>query len=337
VSRIRARRLALFAPAVIALMAAAAAVARGMVPIESAMPESTIEVPGPLGPLQGTLLVAAPGAPVALIVPGSGPTDRDGNNPLGVKAAPYRLLAQELSRRGISSARIDKRGMFGSAHAVSDANGATIAGYAADVRTWVAGIRDRTGAPCVWVLGHSEGGLVALAAATQEAGICGLVLISSPGRPVGDVLREQLRSNPANAPVLGEALDAIAALEAGKSVDATTLNPALLPLFHPAVQGFLRHAMAYDPAALIGRYTGPALILQGRRDLQITVADAERLAAAKGDAELVLLDDVNHVLKEVASDDRTANLATYADTDLPLAPAVADAIAGFIGRHTNAR
>ena len=341
-SRVNARLFALPVAVALTWLVSIAAIAQNGASAESTptgttMTGSTIEVPGPLGPLQGTMLAAALDAPMALIVPGSGPTDRDGNNPLGVKASTYRLLAEELSRRGISSVRIDKRGMFGSTRAISKADSVTIGDYAVDVRTWVAGIRAQTGARCVWVLGHSEGGLVALAGVTQEAGICGLVLISSPGRPLGEILRAQLKGNPANAPVLGQALDAIAALEAGKSVDATKLDPALLPLFRPSVQGFMRDAMAYDPADLIGRYAGPVLILHGRRDLQIPITDAERLEAASVDAELVLLGDVNHVLKKVTSDDRAANFATYGDATLPLAPGVADAIAGFIGRHARAR
>jgi uncharacterized protein len=54
--------------------------------------------------------------------------------------------------------------------------------YAADVDAWTAAIRRQTGAPCVWVLGHSEGGLVALAAAQKATDICGLVLVSTAGQ-----------------------------------------------------------------------------------------------------------------------------------------------------------
>ena len=86
--------------------------------------------PGPEGPLAGTLLDAGHDAPVVLIVPGSGPTDRDGNNPLGVKAAQYRLLAEALARKGVSSVRVDKRGLGGSKAAASDPNKVTIADYA---------------------------------------------------------------------------------------------------------------------------------------------------------------------------------------------------------------
>jgi fermentation-respiration switch protein FrsA (DUF1100 family) len=72
------------------------------------------------------------------------------------------------------------------------------------------------------------------------------------------------------------------------------------------------------------------LILQGRRDIQVGVADAERLKEAAPKAELVLLPDANHVLKTVASDDPRANVAAYADPALPLAQGVVEAIATFV-------
>jgi hypothetical protein len=312
-----------------ALLAAAAPPA-----VRAASPDEAVEAPGPLGllgPLRGSLVRAqAPGAPVVLIVPGSGPTDRDGNGPLGLKSQSYRLLAEGLAARGVSTVRIDKRGMFGSAAAVADANAVTIDDYASDVRSWVRTLRRLTAAPCIWVLGHSEGGLVALAAGPGDAEVCGLVLVATPGRPLGQVLREQLQANPANAPLLPSAMDAIAALEAGRRVDAGRLHPALLPLFRPQVQGFLISAFALDPAALAAACDKPVLVLQGERDLQVSVADARRLQQAAPKARLVLLPDANHALKQVASADRAANLATYANPALPLAPGVVDAIADFV-------
>jgi len=293
--------------------------------------ETTLQAAGPLGPLRGTMLAPASGRePIMLIIPGSGPTDRDGNNPLGVRASTYRLLAEGLAAHGIGTVRVDKRGMFGSSAAVKDANAVTIDDYVADTAAWTARIREQTGAACVWLLGHSEGGLVALAAAQKSPGICGLVLASTAGQPLGEVLRQQLRANPANAPVLDQAMAAIDALAAGKRVDISAMNPALVPLFAPQLQGFLINAFSYDPAKLIAAVDKPALIIQGERDLQVGVADAERLKAAAPKAELVLLANVNHVLKIVASDDRRANAMTYGNPGLPLAPGVVEAIAGFV-------
>jgi hypothetical protein len=245
-------------------------------------------------------------------------------------ASTYRLLAEGLVARGIASVRIDKRGLFGSRAAVADPNSVTIDDYAADVRAWVSAIRGRTGAPCVWVLGHSEGGLVALVAAQDAADLCGLVLAATAGRPLGAVLREQLQSNPANAPILDQALSAIAQLEASRRVDVTGMHPALLPLFRPAVQDFLINEFSFDPAKLIARCRQPVLIVQGQRDIQVGIGDAEQLRRANPAARLTLLPDTNHVLKTVTSDNRVTNIATYTDSSLPLAPGVVDAIAGFI-------
>lgn len=299
------------------------------------------------GPLAGTLLPAsgedlASDAPAMLIIAGSGPTDRDGNNPLGVKANSYRLLAEALQAQGITTLRTDKRGMFGSAGAVADANDVTIADYIADTRAWAADLREATGQDCVWLAGHSEGGIVALATAAYDAadnaqGLCGLVLIASPGRPIGTVLRDQLQANPANAPILPQAEAAIAALEKGEPVDASTLHPGLQPLFAPQIQRFMISLMAQNPAELIQQTDLPVLIVHGAEDLQVAEADVAALEHARitgtPGATVLRLDGVNHVLKVVQPGDRSANLATYADPDAPLAPQIAPAIAEFVAAN----
>jgi len=315
----------------IAILAAAILLAAAAQAAKVKMVESPIQARGPQGPLRGTLLSPAAGARAAvLIIPGSGPTDRDGNSPLGVNAAPYRRLAEALAADGVASVRIDKRGMFASAGAVPDPDQVTLNDYASDVRAWVDKMRSDLGAPCVFLLGHSEGGLVALLAAQRPRGVCGLILVSTPGRPLGEVLREQLKANPANAPILDDADKALSALEAGRRVDVSGLNPALLPLFRPSVQGFLISMLTLDPATLLAAYKGPVAIVQGDADLQVGLADARRLKAADPAATLTVLSGVNHVLKVPAGPDRAANLAAYADPGLPLAPGVANAVLGLI-------
>ncbi|MEM7688615.1 MAG: alpha/beta hydrolase [Pseudomonadota bacterium] len=289
-----------------------------------------ITAKGPLGDLAGTLIPASEGQPTVLLIPGSGPTDRDGNNPLGVTAASYRLLAEALATRGIGSVRIDKRGMFASKAAVPDPNDVTIADYADDAHAWIAATRAQTGAECLWLLGHSEGGLVALAAAQRTEGVCGVLLVASVGRPLGAILREQLTANPANAPILDEALSAITALEAGERVLTEGMHPALKGLFNPTVQGFLIDMMSRDPAALAASLSVPTLIVAGGKDLQTPVSDGQTLSAAQPEAKLVIVPDMNHVLKAVEADARTANLAAYADPSLPVHPDLVDALADFI-------
>jgi uncharacterized protein len=299
-----------------------------------------LTAPGPVGVLKGTLTLPPgpmplPGdTPVFLIVPGSGPTDRDGNSPLGIVAAPYRLLAEALAERGYPSVRIDKRGMFGSADAAPDPNDVTIAGYGEDLSAWTKTIQARLpakgGRRCVIPIGHSEGGLVALAAMARLPDACGLILVASIGRSLDQVIRDQLRANPANAPFLDEAEAALAALRRGERVNGAGMSAALQPLFAPEVQGFLIDAMSYDPIALAGQVSVPVLVVQGTRDLQVSVADAQMLADAAPDATLALIAGVNHVLKPVASEDPAANLAAYADPNLPISTALVDAVAEFV-------
>ena len=283
--------------------------------------------------LHGTLLAPArpaAGAQPVLILAGSGPTDRDGNNPLGVRAAPYRLLAEAFAERGIASLRVDKRGIAASAAAAPREEDLRIQAFADDARAWASALKAETGARCVWLLGHSEGTLHALMAAQDDSDICGLVLVSPTGRRVGEVLREQLASNPGAAPIREEAFRILAELEAGRTV-AQVPEP-LAPLFRPSVQPYLISMLAVDPVALARGYAGPILVVQGTTDLQTPIADARALQGAREGITIRLIDGMNHVLK-AASSDRQENFATYANPDLPLAPGVAEAIAGFVTAH----
>lgn len=302
--------------------------------ILTAGPVSTdIALPAQPAPLHGTLLTPPDASAAAVILPGSGPTDRDGNSPMGVAAGTYRLLAEGLAQQGIATLRIDKRGIAASAAAGPAEADLRFDAYVADARAWAAEAASRAGLPCAWLIGHSEGALVALKAVqggpnADTDKICGLVLLSGAGRPAGAVLREQMAAVP--EPMKTQAFSILTELEAGRAVADTP--PALAALFRPSVQPYLMSWLPLDPAALIAAYDGPVFIGQGTTDLQVGVADAQALAAADPRATLKLWDGVNHVLK-TAPAARAANLATYADPALPLAPGVAENVAAFIKAH----
>jgi pimeloyl-ACP methyl ester carboxylesterase len=295
--------------------------------VAAALAAQDVSIPGPQGPLAGTLLDPGKRAPALILIPGSGPTDRNGDNPAGVSGGIYRQLADQLAARGVATLRIDKRGMFGSKAAIPDANKVTIADYAADVRGWAQFLQAR-GRKCVWLAGHSEGGLVALAAAQRPEGICGLILLAAPGRPLATVLRSQLR--PKLPPTMYAAANAaIGKLEARQHVDPAEVPAPLAGLFNPPVQDFLIDLMAQDPARLAAATRLPMLVVQGETDVQVGVDDARILAAAHRGAKLVLVPGINHLWRK-APMDAAANAATYRDATIPVHSAVATAIAAFI-------
>lgn len=284
------------------------------------------------GALHGTMVNARNSDPVVLIVPGSGPTDRDGNNPMGLQTDAYKLLAEGLIDRRIASVRVDKRGMFGSSDA-GDPNAVTPAAYVADIHAWIDAIKAERGegSGCVFLLGHSEGALMVTLAAQGRRDVCGLILVAGMGRPMGEIIREQLRANPANAPILTEAFAALVELEAGRRVDTSTMTPTLLPLFNPAVQGYLMSVLKVDPVEALRAARKETLVLQGDRDMQVSVDDARKLDSVRN-TELRIIGGMNHVLKE-APEERAGNLATYADPSLPLAKDVIRRIRNFVEEH----
>lgn len=284
--------------------------------------------------LHGTIVTPARPRAAAVIIAGSGPTNRDGNSPLGVSARPYALLADALAPYGVATLRYDKRGIAESRGALTREEELRFETGVADARAFASRLKAETGLPCVWLIGHSEGALVAQVAARDDPNVCGLVLVSGTGRPAAAILREQLAGPTLPEALRAPALATLAELEAGRPVAAPP--PELAALFRPSVQPYLISWFRHDPAELIGKERRPVLIVQGTTDLQAPMADAERLRAAKPDAELLVVNGMNHVLK-LAPGDRTANLATYADPARPLAPALAQGVAAFLLRARTAR
>jgi uncharacterized protein len=286
-----------------------------------------VRIPGPQGPLEGEMIAVEGALHAVVIIPGSGPTDRDGNSGQGLATNTYRLLAEGLAEAGIASLRIDKRGFYGSAQAIADPNDVTISAYAQDARNWVDFAS--TLAPCVWIAGHSEGGLVALFAA-QDApdSLCGLILLATPGRPVGQLLIEQLEANPQNASLMGEIRAIVTDLESGLSRDPASISAVLQPLFRAGVQGYLIDMFSHDPAVLAAGWRGHALIVQGDADLQLRPFDADLLERAMPQARRIDLSQGTHMLK---AEVEGHPLATYRDPTLPLHDELLRGIVRFLG------
>jgi alpha-beta hydrolase superfamily lysophospholipase len=279
--------------------------------------------------LSGTLL-KPPGIerpPVVLLISGSGPTDRNGNQG-GTGPAELRQLAEQLAERGIASLRYDKRGIGRSVLPGLREENLVLDSFVEDAAAWLGWLQQRSDLGPRFVAGHSEGGLIAILLAKRTS-VSGIVLLATPGRRLGDVTRDQL-SRSGMAPALRtEALAILAALERGEAV--ANVSAPLLPLLRPSVQPFMRSMLVLDPAQDLRALRLPVLIVSGGHDLQVGPDDAARLAAARPDAARLDIPGMNHVLK-IAPADPAGQQDAYANPDLPLAPGVGDAIATFVRR-----
>jgi pimeloyl-ACP methyl ester carboxylesterase len=279
--------------------------------------------------LSGTLLKPAGAArpPVVLLIAGSGPTDRNGNQG-GTGPGELRELAEALAQRGIASLRYDKRGIGRSAVAGLREQDLVLDTFVEDAAGWLKWLQQRPDLGAPIVAGHSEGGLIAILLA-KRVPVSGVVLIATPGRPLGDVLRDQLQRNGIPAPLLGDALATLAALERGETV--RDVKPELAALFRPSVQPFMRSMLAVDPARELAGLKLPAMVVSGGHDLQVGAADAALLAKARQDAVRLDIAAMNHVPK-IAPADRAGQQDAYTNPTLPLAPGLGDAVADFVRR-----
>jgi pimeloyl-ACP methyl ester carboxylesterase len=291
-----------------------------------------MEIDTKYGSLEGTLTKPQDTAhmPAVLIIPGSGPTDRDGNDPkLGLDSDLYKIIAQGLADQGIASLRYDKRGVGASSSPADMKAPITLETYVSDVIAALEAIEKVPDVAGVFLLGHSEGGLLSVLAA-QEHRPRGLILLATPGRTLAEIISQELRAASVSPDLRQRADEIIEELLQGHTVQ--DVPPGLQRLFPAKAQPYLISVLGIDPAHVLATDDLPTLILQGTNDLQTKPEDAERLKEAQPDATLIELPRVNHVMRQ-ADPDRKANLATYDKPDLPIDPRIVPAITAFVHAH----
>lgn len=288
----------------------------------------TLQVPD--GRLHGSLLLpkTTEPLPVALLIAGSGPTDRDGNNPMGRNDS-LKRLAQALAKRGVASLRYDKRGVGRSLAAAPDERQLSVDRYVTDAVAWAKLLKADPRFSGVVLIGHSEGALIA-SLAEPVVKPDALISIAGSGQPIDLLLREQLQGR-LPPPLLATAHYLIDELKAGRAHEQ--VPEALQVLFRPSVQPYLITLFGQDPARAFAHTTAPALIIQGTHDIQVGRDDAYALQRARKDAELALIQGMNHVLRIVPME-RDRQRASYDQPELPIAHALPEQISRFLRKHS---
>jgi hypothetical protein len=265
-------------------------------------------------------------APLAIIIAGSGPTDRDGNGPM-VRPNNLKQLAEALADRGVASLRYDKRGIAGSVGAATSEAELRFDMYADDAAGWVKKYRADPRFGAIVIIGHSEGSLLGMLAA-QRAPADGFVSVAGTARRADRVLHDQLAAQ-LPPPLLAQADSVLDALVAGKTVDNSP--PMLAALFRLSVQPYIISWFKYAGSVEIARLRVPTLIVQGTTDIQVAPAEADSLKLALPSAQLLVIAGMNHVMKSTPPG-RADQMFAYSDPAVPLTVGLADSVAAFVKR-----
>ena len=259
--------------------------------------------------------------PVALIIAGSGPTDREGNN-ISMKNNSLKMLAEALAKQGIASLRYDKRGVAESRKSAKSELDLRFEDYINDAKGWIDFLLAKNQFSKVIVIGHSEGSLIGMIAAEDRATF---ISIAGAGRSADLILKEQLAAQPKQ--IKDTCFAIIDSLKSGKTVEK--VNPLLFSLFRPSVQPYMISWFKYDPQIEINKIKKKSLIVQGTKDIQVSLIDAELLSKANNKSQLLVVENMNHVLK-IVEGDRKENMATYNNQTIPVSEKMISGIVDFI-------
>jgi uncharacterized protein len=295
-------------------------------PVDPSVVESPITLKTLVGTISGTLTMpkdASGKIPVVIIIPGSGPTDRDGNSNMGLNTNMYKLLAYALGKKGIASVRYDKR-MVGQSTGNQKEKDLRFEDNVDDVTSIIDMLTADERFSKVILAGHSEGSLVGMLA-THDEPIKGFISLDGAGMPGEKILTDQMKSQPQY--MIDGLKNVLDSLKRGKI--NPNVDPQLYALLRPSVQFYLMSWCRYDPTIEIRKLKMPILIIQGTADLQVTVDNAQKLKSAKSSAILMLIRGMNHILKDAPAD-KEQNLATYKNPDLPLNTEMVTDVVDFI-------
>lgn len=260
--------------------------------------------------------------PVALLISGSGPTDRNGNNVI-MKNNSLKMLAETLAKNGIASLRFDKRGIAASKASAKSEENLRFENYIDDVKSWVDLLKKDNRFSKIIIIGHSEGSLIGMIASVKADKF---ISIAGAGDSADKLIKTQIASK-SNKQIEDLTFPIIDSLKNGNTVKK--VDPILNSLFRASIQPYLISWFKYNPQAEIKKLNIPVLIVQGNNDLQVTVKDAESLAQSNKKAELLIVDKMNHIMK-IVDGDVQANMASYSNETLPISEVMTNKIVSFI-------
>ena len=259
---------------------------------------------------------------LVILIAGSGPTNRDGNQ-IGLTNNSLKLLAESLVNNGIAVYSYDKRIFAQMASGKLDEASLTFDNFIDDAKAVILYFKNQKKYHSITVAGHSEGALIGMVAANGNANA--YISIAGAGRPIDEVLLEQIEKQ---APFLKEEVEKnLATLKSGNTFELK--NQMLASLFRASVQPYMISWIKYNPQNEIKKMQIPSLLINGDKDIQVSVQDAQLLQQAQPNAQLHIIPNMNHIFKVIKGDD-TENKASYTNPELPICVELTSIITTFI-------
>ena len=259
---------------------------------------------------------------LVILIAGSGPTNRDGNQ-IGLTNNSLKLLAESLVNNGIAVYSYDKRIFAQMASGKLDEASLTFDNFIDDAKAVILYFKNQKKYHSITVAGHSEGALIGMVAANGNANA--YISIAGAGRPIDEVLLEQIEKQ---APFLKEEVEKnLASLKSGNTFELK--NQMLTSLFRASVQPYMISWIKYHPQNEIKKIQIPSLLINGDKDIQVSVQDAQLLQQAQPNAQLHIIPNMNHIFKVIKGED-TENKASYTNPELPICVELTSIITTFI-------
>lgn len=292
----------------------------GILAIQAQIQTKEVELKNDSIDLPGTLTYTKTAKDLVIWVHGSGDVDRNGNQrSANVKANYIKQLRDSLNQRNIAFYSYDKR--TANPKNITLHQGLIFDKFVSDVKIAVSHFKKNYEFKSITLIGHSQGSLVAMLASSN---VDKYVSLAGPGESIDKTIVKQLT---AQNTALGDTARAYfkQLRDTGK---IKKVNPFLMSVFAEPNQPFITNWMKYDPVAEIKKLSIPILIINGTKDLQVKVSDAKALKEGNPKAELLIIENMNHVLKEIKED--KDNYPSYFSPDFALAPELIKSISEFV-------
>ena len=269
--------------------------------------------------LPGTLTFTKAKTPLVIWVHGSGNVDRNGNQGAAVKANYIKQFRDEINKENIAFFSYDKR--TSNRKNVPHLKGITFTDFIDDAKKAINHFKNDNRFTEIILVGHSQGSLIAMLALEN---VSKYISLAGPGESIDKTMIKQVTAQNVQ---LGEAT-AAHFKELKETGAIKEVNPFLVSIFSKPNWAFLNSWAKLNPIEEIKKVTIPTLIINGTKDLQVKVLDANALHKAKPNAKLVIIEDMNHVLKNIKVD--ADNMKSYYSADFPISTELITTVVAFI-------